>query len=198
MALRIALLLCVCLLFGGSANGAATTTYYVSATGTTRAPGRRRRRRGRTLAKVNNTRLQPGDSVLLEGRDDVHRPRSCPGLGRRRAAGHVRVVRPGPGDDLEHDQQHRLPARRLVRDDPEPAPDRRRRGMHVIVSDPRRRERLHHDQERPDREHGCVRDQLAELRRPRLGDPGQHAPEHRRDGHHLPRVRLPRARDLIQ
>lgn len=67
LALRIALLLCVCLLFGGSANGAATTTYYVSATGDDARAGTSPATAWRTLAKVNNTRLQPGDSVLLEG-----------------------------------------------------------------------------------------------------------------------------------
>lgn len=63
---RLALLLCVCLLFGGSAN-AATATYYVSPSGDDARAGTSPHAAWQTLARVNNTKLQPGDTVLLEG-----------------------------------------------------------------------------------------------------------------------------------
>lgn len=67
MVLRLALVLCACLLFTGGQANAATATYYLSPSGDDTHAGTSPQSAWRTLAKANSTRLQPGDSVLLQG-----------------------------------------------------------------------------------------------------------------------------------
>lgn len=62
--LQLAVLLCACVLSGGQGHA---VTYYVSPAGDDSRAGTSPDAAWRTLAKVNNTELQPGDSVLLEG-----------------------------------------------------------------------------------------------------------------------------------
>jgi Right handed beta helix region len=67
MALRKAILVCSAVVGLWTAGPSLAATYYVSPGGNDAAAGTSQATAWRTLAKVNGAKLQPGDSVLLEG-----------------------------------------------------------------------------------------------------------------------------------